>query len=385
MTPKKVGVFLMAACFLLLTAGCRKEPEPKTYTPYDFDLASYIRLGDILGVSYIPLDTQVTEEEVTVRLCQAMEKAGLYDREDLAPYRQTGLTEGTVAWGDTILFSCTATVDGEPFPDGTAKDRRITVGEREVNLEGFDSGLVGLPLGTQQELTLRFPSDYADFSLRGQEILLTVRVTQIQQRLLCPDTLTQEDLALLTDLPDWNAYRVSLREELEEERERAAEEKKLADCWQAAVNTVTIVSYPQVEIEHYMETYRAYMEEQGKEAGFDTLASYLTHLGLTEEQLEQQGMTYARSDILQEMIVYAVARNEGFDKMSDEMFERYALPYATQLGLSSVTELVDVVGYDQVQKRVLTQVVKEYLAKNGKPVLPEEDPDGEMPDGEGDG
>lgn len=370
MNTKGFSVFLVAACLFLSLTGCQKEPEEKGYKPYDFDLASYIRLGDILGVSYTPLDTTVTEEDIDIRLCRELSDAGMYDT-DLSDYRQTALTEGAVKKGDTILFSCTATVDGEAYADGAATGQKVTVGENMVNLDGFDQAVVGLTVGEETLLTLIFPSDYRDFSLRGKEIVLTITVERIEERLICPETLTTEQLAALTDQPDLAAYRMGLRQTLEEERAATAEQKKKNDCWQAAIHNVTLISYPQVEIERYTAEFRSYMEQEGKEAGFSSLSAYAAHLGLTDEELDQLGMKYARGDVLQEMVVYAVARNEGFDKMSDELFARYALPLAEEMGLSTVKELTDVVGYDEVQKRVLTQVVKEYIAENGRPILPE--------------
>ena len=69
-------------------------------------------------------------------------------------------------------------------------------------------------------------------------------------------------------------------------------------------------------------------------------------------------------DILQEMLIYSVARAEGFDKMSDEMFDKFAMPYVKEYDLSSVDQLIEVVGFYNVQKKVLTDVVKQYIADN---------------------
>ena len=363
MNKTRFAAVSLAALFLLTLCSCHKETPEKPYKPYDFDLASYIKLGDILGVRYTPVDTSVTEEEVDLRLCRALDELGFFETEE---GREEALTEGNVRLGDEILFSSTATVDGADYPDAATENRTVTVGERQVLLDNFDAALVGIPLGTPTTLSLTFPSDYADFSLRRKEILLTVTVHEVKKRLTLPEAIPQEWLEKLTDLP-FTDYYESLRQTLIEEKEAYAQKKKTADCWMAALDEVTLISYPQSEMERYVAEYLVYTEKQGMAAGFATLADYEKSLGITDDELRDRGMNYARGDVLQEMVVYAVSKNEGFDKMSDELFDRYALRYAEELGLDSVALLTDTVGYDAVQKRVLTEVVKQYIADNAKP------------------
>jgi len=361
---KTRGVALVLAAFLFLPA-CRKAEKEKEYHPYDYDLSSYIAIGDILGVSYTPLSTEVTDEEVDILLARALEDVGYY--EAFPEERQT-LTEGNVKLGDTVILSCSATVDGVNYAGASAENREVTVGNGEVALDGFDEALVGTPLGEKTPLTLFFPSGYSDFSLRGKEILLTVTVESVAKRLTLPDEIPQEWLEKLTDLP-LAEYGEALREARLKEKQAVAAQKKLDDCWMAALEQVTLISYPQNEMERYVEEYRAYVTEQGNKLGYKTLEEYEKSLGLTDEAVTEKGMAYARGDVLQEMVIYAVARNEGFDEMSDELFNRYALPYAEELGLDSVELLTDAVGFDAVQKRVFTEVVKQYIADNAKLAL----------------
>ena len=383
MKRTRFAAFGLAVLLLFSLPSCKKEkPAEKPYKPYDFDLASYIRLGDMLGVPYTPFDTSVTDDEVNARLCEKLESVGFYEPEEGKEQKQENVTEGTVLTGDIIRFSASATVDGAPYPDASTASRTVTVGKQSVALDGFDVSLVGLPIGTPTALTLTFPSDYADFSLRRKEVVFTVTVERVERRLLLPASIPQEWVEKLTDqsLP---LYIDALRQEIASEKEEYAAKKKVADCWMAALDRVTLISYPQSEMERYVSQYRGYTEEQGKKAGFATLTDYEKSLGITDEELTAQGMAYARGDVLQEMVVYAVARSEGFDEMSDELFARYALPYAEELGLSDVSVLIEAVGFDAVQKKVLTEVVKQYIADNAAapaPAEPTDDPASEPDD-----
>lgn len=372
-----------AAALLCLTAflsSCEKTPEVKEYKPYDYDLASYLSMGSVIGVSYIPADETVTEAEIEYRITRELREAGFYES-DLS---ELVLTEpqGEVKLGDVIVMDCTATVDDVPFPDASAADMQLELGSGSVAVEGFEAGLAGCEIGEEVELTLALPSDYSDFAMRGKLIEFTVTVKSVETRYLCPDTLTDGQLSKLGEYADFSEYCEQIRVTLEEEKKQYAEQKKQADCWLAALDRVTLIAYPQVEMEMYMEEYLAYTAEQAKEAGFSDLETYAASLGTTYDGLTAQGMEYARGDVLQEMVVYSVARAEGFDNMSDELFGQFALPYAEELGLESVDQLVEVVGFNDVQKLVLTDVVKQYIANNAVPILPELPVDPEQPEEE---
>lgn len=359
---RRVLAAVLATCCLFAFSSCEKEVAVEEYVPYDYDLASYINIKSVLRMKYTPVSTAVTEEEIEYRIIRLIRNAGLYET-DFANLVIPS-PEDEARLGDRVTFSSSATVDGENYAPAFAENKTVVLGENKVLIRGFEENVVGMKKDETKTFTLKLPSDYSEFKLRNKEIIFTVTVKSISDRYLCPETLSKEQVDKIGKYSDFSELYTETRDTLTAEKEAYAEDRKIADCFTEAVNNVTVVAYPQVEIEKYIEEYLKFVEMQAKEDGYKDLDDYIRKTGITKEMLTSQGMEYARGDILQEMLVYYVARAEGFDKMSDEMFEKFASPYVAEYGLSSVDQLVEVVGYNEVQKKVLTFVVKQYIADN---------------------
>ena len=365
-----------AAVFFSLTAflyGCNEEPAETQYIPYNYDLSSYISVGQVVGVKYTPADETVSEDEIRYRVTRDLREAGFYE-EELAFLVSENIESGEILFGDTVIIDCSATVDGAPYVDASADDMPLELGAGGVSVYGFETGLVGTQVGEEVDLLLRLPSDYSVYSMRGKEIKFTVTVKCIEKRYGCPEELSPEQLACLGEYGDFDSYLDAVKSEITEEKKKAAAEKKIADCWMEVMNGVSLISYPQIEMEMYVADYISYTEDLAKNTGFTDLDEYLAASGMTRSDLESAGMEYARGDVLQEMTVYSIARAEGFDKMSDELFEEFASVYAEELGCDTVEQLVYAVGFYDVQKRVLTDVVKLYIAENALPTETTDDP-----------
>ena len=370
---KRRTIALILALFILLLSGCKKTPakEP-VYVPYDYDLASYISLGKYIGVDYEELDTTVSDDEVDAEICRKIDEAGLYGSV-FKGYLLTDLTEGEVIFGDSVNIDCTARLHGEIYGAACVSGLSLSVGSNSVGIYGFERALVGARIGGTTEFTLTLRNDFSDFSKRGEEVVFTVKINRVEKRRTLPKELTDEQKNAITQKP-WDEYDESARASVHEQKEKLANEKKTADCFMAALKNSTLISYPQIETERYVSAYLDYLVNKSGETDID---AYAASHSTTVEALREQGMEYARGDVLQEMFIYAVARSEGFDKMSDELFDSFAIKYAQEYGLSSVKELTDAVGFYEVQKRVLTDVVKQYIADNGVPKASEADPESE--------
>lgn len=367
---RKIIAAAVCVCCLFAFSSCEKETQEKKYVPYDYDLASYISIESVLKMKYTPISTEVTEEETEYRITQMIRSAGLYETDfaDLV----VASPEGEAILGDSITFHCSATVDGQAYAPAFAENKKITLGEGKVLVDGFEESVIGMKKDETKTVTLKLPSDYSEFKLRNKEIVFSITLKSIDTRYLCPETLTEAQLERVGDYADFTELYLAARDALVEEKEEYARERKIADCFAAAVESATIIAYPQIELELYIADYFDYMDSQAKEMGYADINEYMSKKGVTKEELTAQGMEFARGDILQEMLIYSVARAEGFDKMSDEMFDKFAMPYVKEYDLSSVDQLIEVVGFYNVQKKVLTDVVKQYIADNAVAEIIEE-------------
>ena len=82
--------------------------------------------------------------------------------------------------GDTLQISFKGSVDGEPFPGGSADHVPLTLGSGSM-IPGFESGLVGAVKDEVRTLAVGFPSDYRVASLAGKGASFEVTVHRVNE------------------------------------------------------------------------------------------------------------------------------------------------------------------------------------------------------------
>lgn len=66
----RIGALLLLGGMLTgALTGC-KMPEAGHKLPYDYDLSPYVTLGQYRGITYKPMDTTVTEEQLEEEIKQ---------------------------------------------------------------------------------------------------------------------------------------------------------------------------------------------------------------------------------------------------------------------------------------------------------------------------
>lgn len=77
--------------------------------------------------------------------------------------------------GDTLTIDFKGMVNGVAFPGGTGKDYDLTLGSKTF-IPGFEDQLVGVKVGEEKAVKVRFPDDYHAKELAGQDAVFMVTV-----------------------------------------------------------------------------------------------------------------------------------------------------------------------------------------------------------------
>ena len=112
-----------------------------------------------------------------------------------------------------MTVNYTGTKDGQTFDGGTANNYDFVIGDGQM-FEEFENGVIGMKKGDTKEIKIDFPSDYADETLAGEEVIYKVTVQNVRRE----GELTDEWVAKNTDYTTVDDYRESIRSELEKKR-----------------------------------------------------------------------------------------------------------------------------------------------------------------------
>lgn len=284
----KKGIRSMAAglCAILLLAGCGgSEAETSAYS-------EYVTLGQYKGIE-ISAVPDATDEDVEAEIAFRF-------RDDVRD-------------GDTVNISYEGIIDGLAFEGGSAEGQYLTIGSGSY-IDGFEEGLIGANIGDTVKLELSFPEEYKNNpDLSGEPVVFHVTINAIDG--VAGGELTEEYVTANTKYSTIEEYKAGLKEEVQLEKDN----EKLTEIWAKVEENATIKSYPQKEIDRYISTMQLYYEQVAESYGMD-LASMLTAMNSSEEELDAWCLEYAQSECRRYMILSEIASAENIT-ISEEEFE----------------------------------------------------------------
>jgi trigger factor len=81
--------------------------------------------------------------------------------------------------GDRVIVSFAGTIDGEPFEGGSADDMPVLIGSNTF-IPGFEGQLIGIGVGENRTLKVKFPEQYGSQKLAGKDAEFAVTAKSIE-------------------------------------------------------------------------------------------------------------------------------------------------------------------------------------------------------------
>ncbi len=339
-------------CSLLLAGalltGCGQKGSHGSF--YNYDLTNYVTLGDYKTVHYSPAVTTVEEQEITEKIRQTMQEQGLVRQQE---------SGGPICSGDTAVIDFTGYIDGKKFEDGTAQGYSLKIGSGEF-IAGFETGLIGKKQGEKVTLNLQFPASYRPKTYAGKAVRFEVTIQKILTSVY-PE-LTDEVAADLSGGESAEAYRQTVRQQLQREKEALADDLNRTHLIQAVVECCTIQKYPKKEMSLYrQQSLQAYTDYAANQSM--TLESMLSYSGMTRKQLDEQIQQASEEQVAQEMVFLAIADREEI-VLSEEEYREGLGRYQEKYGYASQTTMIEHYGEDRIRGLILIDKVIDYVGSS---------------------
>ena len=224
----------------------------------------------------------------------------------------------TVQTGDMVSTQIKGTLDDEVILDES--DAVYLVNEDIGRpFPGFSDKLVGLESDEPSSFDLDIPEDFQDENLAAKNISFEVNIKDIKERVLpeLDDAFAQsigEGYESLEDLRE--EVDKSIINEAETEASRAHREHVI----QALLESAT-VELPPLLIEHE-STHMVEEQERMVTQANMVLDDYLTSIGKTRTELEEESRDEAIGRLTRSFVLSALADEENIDISDDEITER---------------------------------------------------------------
>lgn len=267
-----------------------------------------VKLGQYTGLTYKPMSTEVTEEEVLERLDQFMEyyknKVEITDRD-------------TVQKGDIVEIEYEGFKDGEKRDDASGSIADLQVGEYKL-IPDLEDKLIGKSKGTFT-IEAKFPENTGYKDLSGVQVVFNINLKGIY-KYEYPEVTD----AFITEKTNNNyttveAFKENLKSQIKTGKEEEAAKQKEYDLVEKLIENTTYNIDMEEEIQRGMASLkRQYDDVALTNFGMDA-AGYYSTLGLTYQQYEDMLRAEAELSVRYEFAYSAIAEAERFEVTDKEV------------------------------------------------------------------
>lgn len=310
----------------------------------EFAVYPTVKLGDYKGIAVNKYVHQVNDEDVQERLEVEQKKQA----------RKLSVTEGMIEPKDTLTFDYVGSVDGVEFEGGKAENATLKIGSGQF-IPGFEDQLIGMELGTEGDIKVKFPEEYHAKDLAGKDAVFHVKLHSVEREELpeLDDDFAQD----VSEFDTLDEYKESLRKQLQEEAEKNAENRAKQEMYDILVKNSEF-EIPDAMVEAQMDRMLSTMDQNLRQQGM-SLDQFLQMVGNDKKDFREQYRDQAKHEVASELVLEELVKTVDYQVSDDEVMEFIDKAFAE-----------DKDGAENF-KKMMTDIQKENIAyqiKNNKSI-----------------
>ena len=262
-----------------------------------------VSLGQYKGIEVEKQEYNVTDEMVNAEIER--------ERENVARMIDV---ERPVENGDEVELDYSGTVDGVKFEGGTAEHQTLVIGSG-MFIPGFEEQMIGMNVGEEKDLNVKFPEEYHSDELKGKDAVFHVKVHAVRVK-----ELPEADDEFAKDVSEFNTIaelRDHKKEELEKKAMNEAKAKKENDVIEKAVANAT-VDIPDVMIDRQADRMLNDIRYRLSMQGI-SLEDYCKYTGTKTEVMKAEMKNEAERRVKTQLVLDAIMKAEGIKAENDEV------------------------------------------------------------------
>ncbi len=357
---KKLLTVLLAGCMVFAMTACgNKEAEKPAQTTENagteetssidtnaLGTSTLTELGEYKGLTYKPMDTTVTEEEIEAEIQYMVSNSFTKDPKDVA-------TETSV-----VNIDYEGKRDGVAFEGGTAQGTELDLANSHF-IEGFAESIVGMKVGETKDCPMTFPEDYHSADLAGAEVVFTITVNECWEKL--PAELNDE-FAKEKGYDSVDALYAGVREMYETTLQQEAESDAEYQVLTKVIENSTF-ELNEDEVNLYISDLKSQYEQMASYYGYDLETYVGMATGMSLNEFETQCREIAVYRIQCPLIQKAIADAEGLE-VTDEIYQEKAAGYMEYYGYETVEDLEAAYTKDTVIAQVTADLAVDFLMEH---------------------
>lgn len=261
---------------------------------------------------------EVTDEEIQAKIDALVERnARIITVEDRPAQND-----------DIAVIDFEGFVDGTAFDGGKGEEYELTLGSGQF-IPGFEDQIVGHNTGDEFDVNVTFPEQYTE-SLAGKDATFKVVLHEIKSKELpeVDDEFAQD----AADCDNVDALKVSLKEEIEEEKKAATDSEVRQQVLEKLAENV-VAEIPPVMVEDEINNQIRDLDYRFSSQGM-SFDMYLQYTGMTMEQYKENAKEGAENNVKVRLGLEKIAELEKIEVTDEELeaeYEKFAETYGMEI------------------------------------------------------
>ncbi len=311
-----------------------------------------VKIGSYKGLEIKKFEYNVTDEEVK----EEVNKILLREAKDV------NVTDRACKNGDVVNIDFSGSVDGEKFAGGTAEGYELELGSGAF-IPGFEEQVVGMNIGEERNIVVKFPEDYQADNLRNKDATFEIKLNSIKGKEL-PE-LTDEYVKKHAGSETVADYSAKVKERLERQaKDKSRDETEnsiLAEICKSAECDIPQAMI-ESEIDRMVENFSYRLMYQGLK-----LEDYIKYMGQTMEQFRSQFAQQASSRVLSQLVIEKIIKDEKITASQEEIDEKIAAQAAdVEKTAEEYKKNMDARQLDYIANDIVITKLFDFLSANNK-------------------
>lgn len=280
---------------VVFTAECAVKPD--------------VTLGDYKGIKFDKIEYNVKDEDVEEELKRLQERNS----------RLIDVTDRAVEDGDTVVIDYSGSVGGVKFEGGTVEKQTLVIGSKTF-IPGFEEQVIGMKIGEDRDINVKFPDDYHAENLKGKDSVFAIKLHEIKKKEL-PE-INDEFIKDATGAESVDAYKKETRERLEKMNKDRAD-RETEDAIVKKITESATVEIPDALIDNQIDRMIQETEYRLSYQGLK-FADYLKYVGQTEEDFRKGCREHAEQTVKSQLVIQKVIEQEKIEATEEDVENRVA-------------------------------------------------------------
>lgn len=263
-----------------------------------------VKLGEYKGIKFEKVEYNVKDADVEDALKRLQERNS----------RLVAVEGRPAEKGDTVVIDYSGSVNGVKFEGGTAEKQNLELGSNSF-IPGFEDQVVGMNVGEERDISVKFPEDYHAEDLKGKDAVFHIVLHEIKKKEL-PE-ITDEFIKDADGAESVEAYKAETKKRMQEANDRRAD-RELEDKIVKTITEKAETEIPDALVENQIDRMVQEMEYRLMYQGL-RLEDYLKYAKMSIEDYRKGYEAQARELVKQQLVIEKIIETEKIEATDEDV------------------------------------------------------------------